>query len=190
MLPAMFADLIGHGTMDLMDEASVSKLIYKYENTAVGGHWEASNDLMKHCILRHIEDVFGDHATSVESILEACKSVANECEFFKSPVNAMRMSSPLSLKITFEQLRRGRTMPLVECFRMDNRIIRRLTRDTSSDFYIGVRAKLLTKSGSPQWNHRSLDQVSDALVSSYFAPLSPEDELQLCREERMKYSSL
>lgn len=191
MLSALFDDLIRHDTMDVLDKAKVSEFLHKYdERIASDGNEEVSHELTKQHILQHINDVFGDHATSVESIMDACESVANECEFFKRAVDAMKSASPLSLKITLEQLRRGRVMPLVECFRMDNRIIRRLTRDTSSEFYIGVRAKLLTKSEPPRWNYSSLDEVSDALVSSYFAPLPPEDELQLCRHERMKRSSL
>jgi enoyl-CoA hydratase/carnithine racemase len=192
MLSALLGDLIRNDLVHEIDGANLSKFLHKYEeNTKCYGDGDVSHELTKQHILQHIKDVFGDHATSVESIMEACESVANDCAFFERAKDAMKTASPLSLKITFEQLRRGRMMPLIECFRMDNRIIRRLTRDTSSDFYIGVRAKLLSKSRSPRWTYTSLRDVSDALVSSYFAPLSPEDELQLsCRHERMKRSSL
>lgn len=129
-----------------------------------------------------IDDVFGwkDH-NKVENIVDACRERAKTCQFFRDAADALAEASPLSLKLTFQQLSLGRTLPLAECFRLDNRIIRRLTEDTSSDFYIGVSNKLLQKSNKPpQWTRASLGDVDDALVEQYVAPLPrPADELQL-----------
>lgn len=132
-----------------------------------------------------IDDIFGWNATraddTVERIISLCIKQSKKCRFFQSIVDALLSSSPLSLKLTFQQLRRGRTMPLAECFKIDNRIIRRLTKDTSSDFYIGVSNKLIEKSSKPpRWNLTSLDEVDDALVQGYVAPLPrAAEELQL-----------
>lgn len=129
-----------------------------------------------------IDEVFGwkQHGR-VEDIVDACEERAKTCAFFQDALHALAAASPLSLKLTFQQLRMGRTMPLAECFRLDNRIIRRLTEDTTSDFYIGVENKLLRKSDRPPlWNRASLAEVNDALVEAYVQPLPrPADELQL-----------
>lgn len=40
----------------------------------------------------------------------------------------------------------------------------------SHDFREGVRAQIIDKDREPKWNPPSLDEVSDELVSHYFAP--------------------
>lgn len=71
-------------------------------------------------------------------------------------------------------------MSLSECFKMENRLVRRLTWDPESEFYIGVRAKLITRSDDvPRWNLPSLAHVDSHLVQQYFDSLGPQDELQL-----------
>lgn len=55
----------------------------------------------------------------------------------------------------------------------------RLTADTSSDFYIGVKTRLIDKTHCPEWNRMCLADISDDLVRSYFEPLPPNEELQL-----------
>lgn len=131
---------------------------------------------------QEIDDIFGwkSKHDSVESIVDTCRELAKMSPFFQTIVDSLEAASPLSLKLTFQQLRLGRTMPLAECFRMDNRIIRRLTEDTTSDFYVGVTNKLLRKSNKPpQWNMATLGEVDDTLVEKYIAPLDPAEELQL-----------
>jgi enoyl-CoA hydratase len=85
--------------------------------------------------------------------------------------------SPLSLKVTFEQLKRGggyKTLKdaLIVEYRLAARMVRR------HDFPEGVRAAIIDKDQSPKWQPSSLSEVSDALVQSLFDPL-PEGELKL-----------
>ena len=87
--------------------------------------------------------------------------------------------SPLSLKLTFKQLSIGRTMSLSDCFKMDHRLIHRLTKDTDSDFYRGVRARLIDKSNMPIWREPCLSGISSETIDWYFSPLPPHQELQL-----------
>lgn len=129
-----------------------------------------------------IDEVFGwKQHRRVEHIVDECQKRAETCDFFRDAWKSIAAASPLSLKLTFQQLSMGRTMPLAECFRLDNRIIKRLTEDTTSDFYIGVENKLLRKSNKPpQWNNSTLAEVTDALVEKYTQPLPrPAEELQL-----------
>ena len=81
--------------------------------------------------------------------------------------------------LTFELLRRGAGMPLSECLRMENRLVYNLVVDTSSDFYAGVEAVLVHKTGAPKWRHASVGAVAATEVAVMFEPISPLEELQL-----------
>ena len=49
-----------------------------------------------------------------------------------------------------------------------------------TDFYEGVKAQLIDKSGAPEWKPASLADVSDDQVAEYFEPLPPDvPELEL-----------
>jgi enoyl-CoA hydratase len=85
--------------------------------------------------------------------------------------------SPLSLKVTFEVLKRGsqfKTLKeaLVVEFRLATRMIRR------HDFLEGVRAVVVDKDQSPKWEPPSLAEVSEGLLQSLFEPM-PGGDLQL-----------
>ena len=85
--------------------------------------------------------------------------------------------SPMSLAVTFEQLRRGRRLASFDDgMRLEYRLVRRFLE--GHDFQEGVRALLVDKDRRPHWQPARLDQVSRAAVENYFAPL-PEGELEL-----------
>ena len=77
--------------------------------------------------------------------------------------------SPTSLCIAFEQMRRGASMDFREAMRMEYRIVSRIL--DGKDFYEGVRAVLVDKDQKPQWDPGSLDQIDNAVIEAYFAPL-------------------
>ncbi len=120
-----------------------------------------------------LEEVFG--CTSVEKITDACRRKAEAGgEFWVEALSLLGRASPTSLRVTLELLRRGRNMDLSECLKQENRVIQRLTRDTDSDFYRGVLARLVLKDGDePAW--REPIQEAAALLQ----PLEPQYELQL-----------
>ena len=85
--------------------------------------------------------------------------------------------SPLSLKVTFGLQKRGSAfMSLKEALTMEYRVATRMIRQ--HDFLEGVRAVIVDKDHSPNWQPAATGEVGSALVQSMFDP-PPGDDLQL-----------
>ena len=80
--------------------------------------------------------------------------------------------SPTSLKLAFEQLKRGRALDMEDNMRMEFRIVRHVL--DGHDFFEGVRAVLVDKDKAARWSPASVDGVSDADIARYFEPLEKE----------------
>lgn len=70
-----------------------------------------------------IKEIFGKE--SVEKIYNALKQSEVNKEFTQKIVSIMDTLSPISMKISFEQLRRGKELDLRENLKMDMRLIMR-----------------------------------------------------------------
>lgn len=89
----------------------------------------------------------------------------------------IRSKSPESVKIALRQLREGAALERFEDnMRMEYRITWRKVQ--SHDFIEGVRAVILDKDDAPAWSPSSLEEVSEAHVDGFFAPLG-EHELEI-----------
>ncbi len=109
-----------------------------------------------------IDDCFT--RTGVNEILEALKQYDNP--FADNLYQKLQKKAPLSLKVTFEQIQRARTLSLGECLKMDYVLVRHFMED--HDFYEGVRALLIEKDKTPHWDPADLDNISEAQVIKYF----------------------
>ncbi len=112
-------------------------------------------------------------ASSVENILQA---LAREGEWGAETAKGLRAKSPAALKVTFREMREGKKLAFDDCLRMEYRLA--LHAVVSHDFREGVRAIVVDKDQAPKWQPSSLEQVSDAAVAAWFAPLG-ENELKL-----------
>ncbi len=83
--------------------------------------------------------------------------------------------SPTSLKLTFEQLRRGNALDFDDNMKMEFRMVRRVME--GHDFFEGVRALIVDKDKTPRWSPASVEGVSGREIAKYFEPLSEELEL-------------
>jgi len=97
-------------------------------------------------------------------------------EFSKNLLKLLAKQSPMSMRVIFEQLKRGKSLSLAECFKMDFRLTQHFMEHT--DFFEGVRSKLIDKK-PPKWQHKSIDKIKDSEVDSYFKELSSDKELQI-----------
>jgi enoyl-CoA hydratase len=121
---------------------------------------------------------------SVEAIAAALAAERGEIETWsKGALADLRRCSPTSLKVTLRHVRGMRGADLSTTLKQDFRLASRFMQE--HDFYEGVRAGLIDRDQAPKWQPDSLDQVSDAAVDAYFAPLGA-DELALATRSEMQ----
>lgn len=115
-----------------------------------------------------IDRVFaGDSVEAIAAALER-----EEGEWAGEARAAMALASPLSLKITFRQLRHG-VMPVEAALQLEYRLTQHIM--DGHDFFEGIRALLVDKDRKPRWQHASLAAVSEAEVAAYFAPIGERE---------------
>lgn len=110
---------------------------------------------------------------SVGEVMTALE--ADKDGFGGEQARIIRTKSPTSVKLTFAQLRRGRSLPLRDCMRLEWRICNHVA--AGHDFYEGVRAVIIDKDHRPRWQPATLEEVADADIEAYFSPV-PDGELQ------------
>ncbi len=82
-------------------------------------------------------------------------------------LKTMDSRSPLSMSVTLEMLRRGRTLSLADCFAMELHLDRQWFDE--GDIIEGVRALIVDKDKNPRWNPPTLDEVTPERVAAFFA---------------------
>lgn len=123
-----------------------------------------------------IDKIFS--AGSVPEILARLdKQAGHHGEWAQETAAIIRRRSPLSLKVAYRQMREGRMLSsLKEALQMEFRLVTRFL--ASHDFPEGVRAALIDKDRNPKWRPESLDEVNEAEIAAFFAPLEKK-ELEL-----------
>jgi len=111
----------------------------------------------------------------VEAIFNTLKE--DSSQWAKEVLEDLSKASPLSLKVTFELLKRGRTQNLPECLKIEYRVSQNLLQ--YDDFFNGVSARLINKTNNPSWNPKSLEEVTETMVNSMFDPIKGGRDLDL-----------
>lgn len=110
---------------------------------------------------------------TMEDIAASLGSEADSDSFVARARAMLAEKSPTSLKVTLAQLTAGGELDMADCMRMEFRIVNRML--TGHDFYEGIRAAVIDKSGDPRWRPAALADVTSADVDAYFAPLAQGD---------------
>jgi enoyl-CoA hydratase len=121
-------------------------------------------------IAGEIDDGFSGR--SVDDVIGRLEASASD--FAVSTAATLAAKSPLSQKVTFRQLREGRRLDFEDCMRLEARLVTRFGE--GHDLYEGIRAVVIDKDNRPDWQPKRLQDVTDAMVDAYFAPL--EEELE------------
>lgn len=118
--------------------------------------------------------------TTVEAILQSLDNVASQDGKLSSLASeihsVLNERSPTSLKVTLEQLKRGKDLSFAACLQMEYRLSQACM--AGHDFYEGIRAVLVDKDHSPGWSPASLSEIDSSIVDKHFADLG-ERELKL-----------
>jgi len=110
---------------------------------------------------------------SVEAIVGSLQSAGTDWANAQREILASK--SPQTLKVAFEQLRRGgAAKSFAENMAMEYRIGARVVQ--MHDFMEGVRAVIIDKDNAPAWVPGELADVGDDLLASIFAPLPDGQE--------------
>lgn len=104
----------------------------------------------------------------VPSIVEQLRevTVADSHEWALSTADLLATRSPVAMAVTLEMLRRGRQLPLEQCFALELHLDRQWFE--RGDLIEGVRALLIDKDKNPRWNPPTLQALDAAHVASFF----------------------
>ena len=125
-------------------------------------------------------------AGTLREIIARLERASGQGDAFATQTLAdLRSKSPISLAITDRHIRDCRRFDLRQTLMQDYRLAVRCLE--AKDFYEGVRAALVDKDNKPVWQPSRLEDITEAEVSAYFAPLGDED-LKLAARTEMQAS--
>lgn len=102
---------------------------------------------------------------SVEEIINALST--SNIEWCNKIANTLKEKSPMSLKVTLQELIRGQQIDFDACMDMEYIIMLQFLK--SPDFFEGVRAALVDKDRMPRWRPAKLEDISAEDVVKYFS---------------------
>lgn len=113
-----------------------------------------------------------DQHFSGNSVEAICASLQQEQrpefqDWAEETLKLINRRSPLAIGVTFELLRRGRSMPLADCFRLEKYLSSQWFE--KGDLMEGVRALLIEKDRNPKWNPSTLADMTPQHVEAFFA---------------------
>ena len=109
-------------------------------------------------------------APTVAGIVDALE--AEDGYFAIETADALRTKSPTSMLVTHRQLRGGSGLDFETVMRREYRMACAFL--DGHDFFEGVRAAVIDKDRNPRWNPARLEDVGEADVARYFAPIERE----------------
>ncbi len=124
-------------------------------------------DEHRHLIDRHFT------ASSVADIIAGLD--AEDGYWAIETADDLREKSPTSLCVTLRQLRDGRGLGFEAVMRLEYRMACAFL--AGHDFFEGIRAAVIDKDRKPKWAPARLDEVDADAIAAYFAPVTPELDL-------------
>jgi enoyl-CoA hydratase len=109
-------------------------------------------------------------ANTMEAILQALQTSTDI--LCKEAASLIPKKSPTSLKVTLKALQESNHLDFNACMRQEYRLTSHFLE--SHDFPEGIRAVIIDKDQTPQWNPSHLEAVSNNAVNHYFQPAAEE----------------
>jgi len=105
---------------------------------------------------------------SIETILSELEQHADTQPL---AINLLK-KSPTSLKVSLNALKRGSHLHFDECMQQEFVLVQHFLQ--GHDFIEGIRALLIHKDQKPDWQPKSLENVSETMVNNYFKTTNSE----------------
>ena len=114
-----------------------------------------------------------DRCFSTPTVPEIIDALEAEDGYFAiETADTLRTKSPTSMLVTHRQLRGGAGLAFEEVMRREYRMA--CVFLAGHDFFEGIRAAVIDKDRKPRWEPARLEDVGEADVGRYFAPLERE----------------
>ena len=111
-----------------------------------------------------------DRCFSLDSVAAIVAALKQESSDWAAATLALLLSrSPLAVAVTFARMSRAQGQSFDQIIEDDYVIARHFMR--GGEFFEGVRAMLIDKDKTPRWMPETLEKVTEAALSSHFAPL-------------------
>lgn len=146
-------------SFETINDQVIAEVIATFAGTPEGGRIEAQRE--------DIDRLFaGDSLDQIFTNLENDAKTENG-EWAMGQLAKLKKMSPTSMKVTFEQLKRGKSLDFNDNLINEFRAVCLIMAE--NDFYEGVRAILLDKDMAPKWNPTGFDGVTSEIVDAHFA---------------------
>lgn len=120
--------------------------------------------------LAQFRPVIDEHfaASSIHALLASLEAESRPqfLEWARSTLDLINTRSPTMLAVTLEQLKRGKSLTLAQCLRMELGMVRQSF--IQGDFIEGVRAMIIDKDNAPAWRPQHIDEVTQDEVAQMF----------------------
>ena len=160
-----------------VEQASLAEMIERIAKTptraqgAIGSFSATPPDAKIAANLPFITRLFS--SDRLEEILAALE--ADESEWAATELQTLRTKSPLSCKVSLRLMTEGaHRTSFTDEMRAEYALAGRVVR--THDFREGVRALLIDKTGDPQWDPATPEEVTHEMLDVLFAPLPPSEE--------------
>jgi enoyl-CoA hydratase/carnithine racemase len=125
--------------------------------------------------LDQVPDALGADG-DLSAVVAAVHALAGRSKWIDRGIGNMDRGCPTTVGIVVEQIRRARSMTLADCFRMEMTIATHCA--DNHDFSEGVRALLIEKDNSPNWQFGDLDSLPQGYVNDHFEEPWPKNPLE------------
>jgi enoyl-CoA hydratase len=147
--------------------------IMKAPERAKGALGAAASNVPEAKIEQNLPNITRHFASDrLEEVLASLEG--NDDEWAETELATLRSKSPLSCKVSLRLLAEGANRAsFANEMKAEYALAGRIVR--THDFREGVRALLIDKTGNPQWDPRTPEEVTEEMLDVLFAPL-PESE--------------
>ena len=159
-----------HNVLDSLQKANWQQDAYQVTYSVIQDYADQSAGWLPYSKIREHRDLIKKMMgkPSLADIMHALETLETTDEWLKTARQTALNGSPLSIALSYEQLRRTRHFSLKEVFQSEltlsvNTVIR-------GDFCEGVRALLVDKDKQPNWQYDTLGDISAQTIDAFFAP--------------------